>query len=481
MRRFLPFIIALSLLLGSALCPVESDARRRKPARREAAAPAKKKQTQKKNAPRTAGDVRREKKKTAGEIERTQKDIAANARQTRRQLNRLGVLDNEIKSSTAKVGDLQARVNVISLKVKELSDTVDRTQLKVDRLRDSYSRNLTAMRRQRQGVSDIAFIFSAGSFSGMMSRVRYLRELSLAQSARTRELKAQLDTLRLRRLRLDSLRADLAGTLAAQKAENARLRNSRTSASLLVDSLRREGSSLKKVLSEKQALARRLDAELDRIIAEEARRAAEEEARRQKAAEEAARKKAEEEKKKAKKSEQSGIDQRSLAKQEKSEKSEKSERSERSERPEKPATPVSPLSGGFAANKGMLPAPVDRPYTISSAFGRNSHADLSRIEIRNNGIDLRTSQGASARAVFRGTVSSIFRLDGYNNIVILRHGSYLTVYAGIGELKVRKGQEVLAGQLLGTLVPDPDDDNHPTLHFEIRHEKTKLNPAEWLR
>ncbi len=472
MRRFLPFIIALSLLLGSALCPVESDARRRKPARREAPAPAKKKQAQKKNAPRTAGDVRREKKKTAGEIERTQKDIAANARQTRRQLNRLGVLDNEIKSSTAKVGDLQARVNVISLKVKELSDTVDRTQLKVDRLRDSYSRNLTAMRRQRQGVSDIAFIFSAGSFSGMMSRVRYLRELSLAQSARTRELKAQLDTLRLRRLRLDSLRADLAGTLAAQKAEHTRLRNSRTSASLLVDSLRREGSSLKKVLSEKQALARRLDAELDRIIAEEARRAAEEEARRQKAAEEAARKKAEEEKKKAKKSEKSErseIDQRSLAKQEKS------------ERPEKPATPVSPLSGGFAANKGMLPAPVDRPYTISSAFGRNSHADLSRIEIRNNGIDLRTSQGASARAVFRGTVSSIFRLDGYNNIVILRHGSYLTVYAGIGELKVRKGQEVLAGQLLGTLVPDPDDDNHPTLHFEIRHEKTKLNPAEWLR
>ena len=472
MRRFLPFIIALSLLLGSALCPVESDARRRKPARREAPAPAKKKQAQKKNAPRTAGDVRREKKKTAGEIERTQKDIADNARQTRRQLNRLGVLDNEIKSSTAKVGDLQARVNVISLKVKELSDTVDRTQLKVDRLRDSYSRNLTAMRRQRQGVSDIAFIFSAGSFSGMMSRVRYLRELSLAQSARTRELKAQLDTLRLRRLRLDSLRADLAGTLAAQKAEHTRLRNSRTSASLLVDSLRREGSSLKKVLSEKQALARRLDAELDRIIAEEARRAADEEARRQKAAEEAARKQAEEEKKKAKKSEKSErseIDQRSLAKQEKS------------ERPEKPATPVSPLSGGFAANKGMLPAPVDRPYTISSAFGRNSHADLSRIEIRNNGIDLRTSQGASARAVFRGTVSSIFRLDGYNNIVILRHGSYLTVYAGIGELKVRKGQEVLAGQLLGTLVPDPDDDNHPTLHFEIRHEKTKLNPAEWLR
>lgn len=477
MRRFLPFIIALSLLLGSALCPVESDARRRKPARREAPAPAKKKQAQKKNAPRTAGDVRREKKKTAGEIERTQKDIAANARQTRRQLNRLGVLDNEIKSSTAKVDDLQARVNVISLKVKELSDTVDRTQLKVDRLRDSYSRNLTAMRRQRQGVSDIAFIFSAGSFSGMMSRVRYLRELSLAQSARTRELKAQLDTLRLRRLRLDSLRADLAGTLAAQKAEHTRLRNSRTSASLLVDSLRREGSSLKKVLSEKQALARRLDAELDRIIAEEARRAAEEEARRQKAAEEAARKKAEEEKKKAKKSEQSEQSERS----EKSERSERSERSEKSERPEKPATPVSPLSGGFAANKGMLPAPVDRPYTISSAFGRNSHADLSRIEIRNNGIDLRTSQGASARAVFRGTVSSIFRLDGYNNIVILRHGSYLTVYAGIGELKVRKGQEVLAGQLLGTLVPDPDDDNHPTLHFEIRHEKTKLNPAEWLR
>lgn len=483
MRLILKFILCICLMAGTVTFSPEADARRKAPAKREtttkAAAKKQTKKPAKKQAPRTAGDVRREKKKTAGEIARTEKDIAENARQTRRQLSRLGSLETEIKASTARVSSLQSDVDAIRARVKALSDTVDRTEKKVERLRDSYTRNLTAMRRQRQGVSDLSFIFSAGNFTEMMSRARYLRELSAAQSSRGRELKVQLDTLHRRRARLDSLEASLNAVLASHKAENTRLQASRASASQLVDSLKRNGSSLKKVLSEKQALARRLDAELDRIIAEEARKAAEEEARRQKAAEEA-RKKAEAE----------------AARKEKQEKA-KGGTTEKA----KPATPTKPaskpaakpkqeikpteagaaLNGGFAANKGMLPSPVDRAYTISSAFGRTSHPELSRIDVQNNGIDLRTGAGASARAVFRGTVSSIFRLDGYQNIVILRHGSYLTVYAGIGELKVRKGQEVTAGQILGTLAADPDDPGHATLHFEIRNEKTKLNPAEWLR
>ena len=294
-RRLLPTLLIILVIAGAMLVGEPADARRRTnaPAKRETRAKQSKgAKARRPETPRTARDVRREKKRTEGEIARTQQDIAANAKDTRRQLNRLGRLDSEIEVSAAKVSGLQGDVERIRARVKGLSDTVSMTEAKVGRLREAYARNLQSMRRQRQGVSNLTFIFSAGNFTGMMSRARYLKELSAAQSSRARALKAELDTLRERKARLDSLEATLKVTLAAHRAENARLQDRRKSASELVDSLRRQGSSLRSVLKEKQAQARRLEAELDRIIAEEARKAAEEEAKR-KAAEEERRRKAE--------------------------------------------------------------------------------------------------------------------------------------------------------------------------------------------
>ncbi|MDO4320216.1 MAG: M23 family metallopeptidase, partial [Bacteroidales bacterium] len=72
-------------------------------------------------------------------------------------------------------------------------------------------------------------------------------------------------------------------------------------------------------------------------------------------------------------------------------------------------------------------------------------------------------------------------LEGYHNIVIVRHGEYLTVYGGLDRLNVKKGDKLKAGQQLGTIYVDRDDDNRASLHFEIRLEKQKLNPVEWVK
>ena len=125
--------------------------------------------------------------------------------------------------------------------------------------------------------------------------------------------------------------------------------------------------------------------------------------------------------------------------------------------------------------------PVSGSAVIVSDFGRHTHKELSKVEVQNNGIDIETTPGASAVAVYPGTVSMVIVMDGYHNVVLVRHGEYLTVYAGIAELAVHKGQEVSAGQALGKLYYDPADGGRPRLHFEVRHEKDKLNPADWLR
>ncbi|MDE6573748.1 MAG: M23 family metallopeptidase, partial [Muribaculaceae bacterium] len=119
--------------------------------------------------------------------------------------------------------------------------------------------------------------------------------------------------------------------------------------------------------------------------------------------------------------------------------------------------------------------------TIVGTFGRHSHEEYSKVEIQNNGLDFEAEAGANACSVFPGTVSMVIVMEGYRNVVLIRHGEYLTVYAGLETLNVRKGQQVEAGTVLGRMVTEQSDSSKSRLHFEIRHEKQKLNPAEWLR
>ena len=72
-------------------------------------------------------------------------------------------------------------------------------------------------------------------------------------------------------------------------------------------------------------------------------------------------------------------------------------------------------------------------------------------------------------------------MQGYQNVVLIRHGEYLTVYAGLTNVLVRKGDTVKAGDELGSLQTSPSGTDYGRLHFEVRHEKEKLNPSDWLR
>ena len=139
------------------------------------------------------------------------------------------------------------------------------------------------------------------------------------------------------------------------------------------------------------------------------------------------------------------------------------------------------LTGSFESNRGKLPYPVRGSFTIVKKFGRHKHPRLPKVETNNPGIDIEAVQGAEVYAVFDGEVSQIFKLAGYNNVVVLRHGDYVTVYANIASLNVKKGDKVTGGQPLGRIFIDRNDGNRSVLHFELRREKEKQNPELWLR
>ena len=139
------------------------------------------------------------------------------------------------------------------------------------------------------------------------------------------------------------------------------------------------------------------------------------------------------------------------------------------------AAQVTAPAPAFASAKGTLPVPITGQYTLAAPFGSNVVAGL---EIGSKGCLIRGKGTSQARAVYEGKVSAVYQFEtGY--CVILRHGTYLTVYARLEDVSVRQGQTVKALASLGRVAPD--ENGQRTLHFQIRQEREPLNPAAWVK
>ncbi len=138
-------------------------------------------------------------------------------------------------------------------------------------------------------------------------------------------------------------------------------------------------------------------------------------------------------------------------------------------------------ASGFADMKGSLPRPVSGAFRITSRFGRHSLPDLPNVMYDNPGIDAEVSAGASAQAVYGGKVSGVYVVPGYYTVVIVNHGNYYTVYGNIQNAAVKVGDNVKQGQNLGKLAPSDDDTSHSSIHFEVWHNRDKMNPSDWIR
>ena len=117
---------------------------------------------------------------------------------------------------------------------------------------------------------------------------------------------------------------------------------------------------------------------------------------------------------------------------------------------------------------------------ITDHFGEHPDLVLKHVIKRNSGIDITTQSGSKARAVFKGEVSKVLAIPGGNMAIILRHGSYLTVYSNLASVSVQVGQTVQTKQELGTIFTDKEDDNKTVLKFQIRYEYDKLDPEKWI-
>jgi murein DD-endopeptidase MepM/ murein hydrolase activator NlpD len=131
--------------------------------------------------------------------------------------------------------------------------------------------------------------------------------------------------------------------------------------------------------------------------------------------------------------------------------------------------PSDPSAAGFAAARGKLLFPV---------AGRAEVLAARRAGTDGPGLEIHAPAGAVVRASFAGHVSFADRYGPYGRIVILDHGAhYYTVSGNLNEIDVKIGQDVGAGERIGTV---GDDGPGPMLYFEVRHGSQTVAPGPWL-
>lgn len=131
----------------------------------------------------------------------------------------------------------------------------------------------------------------------------------------------------------------------------------------------------------------------------------------------------------------------------------------------------------FEVQKGYLEWPVKNSVLISS-FGEKKHPVYEKITIRNDGINFLVPAYSVVNAVFDGVVSKVVTLPSNQFAIIVRHGSYFTVYSGLDHIKVSAGDEVHKNSEIGSY---ENNEGRLILNFQIWSGTQKLNPKLWLK
>jgi septal ring factor EnvC (AmiA/AmiB activator) len=127
--------------------------------------------------------------------------------------------------------------------------------------------------------------------------------------------------------------------------------------------------------------------------------------------------------------------------------------------------------------KGIFQWPADGE--VVSYFGRHRHPTFDTF-VQHKGIEIRTVEGSSIRAVAEGTVEYADWLKGYGLVLIVDHpNGFFSLYAHASKLLVKVGERVRAGQTIGE-AGDTGVTGDSTLYFELRDGAEPVDPLGWL-
>ena len=383
----------------------------------------------------SAQDTRRQESRKAQlekEIATINRQLKDNARSSSRALTDLSLVRRKISARQELIAGSDREIHALDDSIRVKQKEIDRLQARHDTLSLYYNRLVRSAYKNRDSRIWYMYILSSENIGQAVRRFGYLKGLSKNMSDQARQIQETAAVLEVEKERLAGMR-DEARTLRSQRqADVDALRSEEGENANLVARLQKDR---KKYQSDLQKKNREVEA-LNREIAEIIRKAT-------------AKPKSSSN---TNKSNSGGGKTTSTAVDEK-------------------------LSSNFAANKGRLPWPVEG--SVIESYGQHYHPVYKNVKLPfNNGVTLAVARGAQAKAVFDGTVSQVVVIPGYNQCVLVQHGSYFTFYCKLKSVTVKAGQQVKTGQVLGTVDTISGEDQ---FHFQLWKERTPQNPENWLR
>ena len=530
-RLFLLSLLALTVLVMPAQqkrtgTKAKTTAQTRKTSTARKKAPAKKttsrkKATAKKDTYSNASirGLQKQRSQIQQKIKQQEKALRANQADVKKRLQNLMVINTEIGERQKNINNIQKDITHIESNMDILKAQLETLEKQLAERKARYIKSMSFVTRQHTFQDRLMFILSAHDFSQMYRRMRFVREYAAYQRVQGEAVKAKQAQVDEKHRQLETVRGHKSNLLVKGEQERKVLEGRQTEQKNVVASLQKQQKTIQQVIAQQRKKDEQLNAEIDRQIAievEKARKRAAEEARK-KAQAEAARKRAVElarkkaqaeaearenarriaeakarEQRLKEAAEQASAKQRARAEQAAREAEADREAAERkaeadARRNKKEIESVREdvqemslmtsvdrkLSGSFEANRGRLPMPITGAYRVVSHFGQYNVEGLKGVKLDNKGINILGQPGARARSIYDGEVSAVFGFSG-SMVVMVRHGSYISVYCNLSSVSVSRGQKVSTRQALGTVGRDN------ILQFQLRHNMSKLNPESWI-
>ncbi len=389
-------------------------------------------------------------------LQSTKKDVKS-------QLGNLALLSGQIEERQKYIQTIENDVKAIQQEIGRLERDLKSLQKELKEKQQKYELSVKYIYRNKSIQDKLMFIFSAEDFGQMYRRLRYVREYADYQRLQGIQVQRKQKQVTEKANSLKNSRKAKEDLLKQGEAEKAKLEAQEQERKQILSGLQKKQRSIQSELAKQRRSADKLNAQIDRLIEieiEKARKRAEEEARR----------KAEEARKKAEAAKGSAETSASAKK-------ETAKTSVKKLEAYKVDSEDRRLSSNFEKNKGILPVPITGPYVVVGHYGQYQVKGLRNVKLDNKGMDIKGKSGANARAIFDGEVSAVFQYNGLTNVLV-RHGSYISVYCNLSTVRVKKGSLVRARDVLGEIHTNAEGET--ILHFQLRKETVKLNPELWI-
>ncbi len=353
-------------------------------------------------------------------IEQAERIINETEKSKKITVGKLNVINKQIINRQDLIINLKRDVKAQTSEILTLRSLISSLKKDFKVLNDEYSEMIYHSYKSRSSLDRLSFIFSSKSYNQMFRRFNYIFQYSKFRRNQINEIEKVSLELSDQEKRLLDVNKKQNFLLKEEVSENNKLQKLKGRQKRIISDLNKKQRGLRKEINDRKISLEKLDKLIRDIIRRE--------------------------KESSLLSEDDNID-------------------------------LLKLTEGFESNIGKLSWPVQSGF-ISNRFGEHPHPVIKTVKIKNDGIDIQTSKSSRVFAVYSGKVSTVAFIPGMNNVIIINHGDYYTLYAKLKNLKVEKGDIIKEGQVIAELITNSD--GITLLQFQIWKNNIKLNPEKWI-